>query len=63
MDAELTKLLMFINQRLDHNPLKTEFDRGNYIAYSIAKIMIQNILFKILDKQLADSLDDGDSVY
>lgn len=64
-DAKLTALCQYLGERIDaSNKTESEFDRGLYIAYSIARIKLQDILFEMLDKQLADSLsqDDGECV-
>lgn len=59
-DAKLTQLVEFYGRKLDTLNSESEFDRGCYTAYSIARIMTQNILYELLDKQLSDSLDDFD---
>ena len=60
MQAKLSQLVEFYGRKLDMLTTESEFDRGCYTAYSIAKIMTQNILYELLDKALTDSLEDDE---
>lgn len=58
MEAKLTQLCQYLGERLDSTT-----DRQAYMAYSIAKIKVQNILFEMLDKALADSMRSDDEEF
>ena len=51
IDAKLSQVVVYLGERMD-----TTTDRKTYMAYAIAKIKIQNLVFELLDKQLEDSL-------
>ncbi len=54
-DAKLSKLVKFYGQKLDVlAKVDTEFARGSYIAYSIAKQMTQEIIYELLDRALSE---------
>jgi len=59
IDAKLTKLVDFFGKRLDNHRTESEFDRGAYVAYSIAFIMTKRLLYDLLDKQLGEDLEDA----
>lgn len=62
MQARLTQLHHYLGERIDSCKTESEFDRGAYCAFSIARIMLQNILFELLDKELADSIREDDDL-
>lgn len=64
INAKLSELAKFYGNKLDIlGQVNSEFTRGQYIAYSIAKRMTENIVFELLDKQLSDSLKpDNDDI-
>lgn len=59
-DAKLSKLVKFFGNKLDViGQVDTEFARGQYIAYSIAKRMVEDVVFEILDNQLGKSIGES----
>ena len=56
--AKLSKLVTYLGSRMDdHNKTESEFDRGAYMAFAISKIMVERIVFDILDQQLSNDLE------
>lgn len=53
IDAKLSQLVEYLGERMDSTA-----EKQAYMAYAIAKRMIENIIFELLDKQLNDSLLD-----
>jgi len=56
-DAKLSKLVEFYKRRLDalsfsDSDSDSDFDRGAYIAFSIAMIKTREIVWEILERQL-----------
>ncbi len=51
-DAKLSGLVEFYKERLDKLYGGTEFDRGAYVAFSIAMILTREIVWDLLDAQL-----------
>ncbi len=53
MQAKLSQLAEYLGERIDSTT-----EKQAYMAYSIARIKVLNILYEIIDKQLEGSLGD-----
>jgi hypothetical protein len=63
IDAKLSKLVEFYGKKLDvHREVDSDFNRGACVAYSIAKLMTEQVVFDLLDKQLSDSIKKDDDL-
>lgn len=63
-DAKLSKLVKFYGQKLDvMGEVDTEYARGCYTAYSIAKKMTEEVVYSLLEDQLSKSIGgEGESL-
>lgn len=54
-DAKLSKLVEFYGKKLDvHSQVDSDYNRGCYVGFSIAKAMTERIIHDILERQLED---------
>ena len=49
IELELSKIARYLGERLDSIGLGDEYNKGAYLAYSIAKIKIDRLRFNLID--------------